>query len=123
MLGFDPDEQACIAALVFELVCQALEQETSVRLGFAIERDRLVIAPIGSRLQCGVEKRLPPRDAAVGCEDLAWVVRELAVLAPTNGFEEVRKQNQELLRAHLELRDCQARLTEIPRKQVGPTAA
>jgi hypothetical protein len=123
LLGFDPREQACIGGLVFELARQALDQTASVRLGFAVERGRLVVSPVGDGPRLRVEKPLPPRDPALADEDLAFVVRELALRTPANVFEEVQKQNQELLRTLLELRDCQARLAELTRTQAGPAAA
>ncbi len=113
LLGFDGREQACVAGLVFELACQALQWADSVRLGFAVERGRLIVAPVGGGPRLRVEKPLPPRDRAVADEDLAFVVRELALRTPGNLFEEVRKQNEELLRTLLELRDCQARLAAL----------
>jgi hypothetical protein len=123
LLGFGPGEQACVAALVFELACQTLAQTGKGRLRVAVEQERLVIAPEGEGPPLRVEKPLPPRDPALPAEDLAWVVRELADQTPPDLFEEVRKQNQELLRTLLELRDCQARLAELTAKQAGPTAA
>jgi hypothetical protein len=123
LLRFDPGEQACVAALVFELACQALARTGKARLRFAVEHDRLVISPEGAGPPLRVEKPLPPRDPAVPAEDLSWVVRELARWTPPDLFEEVHRQNQELLRTVLALRDCQMRLAELALKQAGPTAA
>jgi hypothetical protein len=119
LLGFDPAEQACVAALVFELAAQALTQAATVRLRFAVEQDRLLICPEGDGPPARVEKPLPPRDPAVPADDLAFVVRELAKLTAVNVFEEVQKQNQELLRTLLELRDCRAQLAEVMHKQAA----
>jgi len=123
LLGFDPLEQACVAGLVFELARQALDGAGAVRLEFAVERGRLVICPVGGGPRLRVEKPLPPRDPALPAEDLSWVVRELARWTPPNLFEEVQKQNQELLRTLRELRDCQARLADLALKEAGPNAA
>jgi hypothetical protein len=123
LLGFDPAEQACVAALVFELAAQALTQAASVRLRFAVAQDRLLVCPEGDGPALRVEKLLPPRDPAVPAEDLSFVVRELARRTAVNLFEEVEKQNQELLRTLLELRDCRAQLAEALRQRAGPTAA
>src|SRR5262249_23216940 len=123
LLGFNSAEQACVAALVFELASQALTQAAPVRLRFAVDQDRLLVCTEGDRPGARVEKPLPPRNTAVPAEDLSFVLRELARLTAENLFEEVQKQNQELLRALLELRDCRAQLAEALRKQAGPTAA
>ena len=118
LLGFDATEQACIAGLVFELAVQALAQAARVCLRFTVEHDRLLIGPEGDGPPLRVEKVLPPRDPALPAEDLCWVVRELAKLTAVDLFEEVHKQNQELLRTLLELRDCRALL-----KQAGMRVA
>ncbi len=123
LLGFEPNEQACVAALVFELACQALTQAGRTSLRFTVERDRLLVAPAGEVPALRVEKPLPPREPAVGQEDLAFVVRELEKLAPASLFEEVQRQNQELLRALLELQACRAQLAEAAARQAGSTAA
>src|SRR5262245_13671802 len=98
LLGFDPGEQACVAALVFELAAQALTRAATVRLRFAVEQERLLVSPEGDGPPLRVEKPLPTRDPAVPAEDLAFVARELAKRTAVNLFEEVQKQNQELLR-------------------------
>jgi hypothetical protein len=123
LLGFNPAEQACTAALVFELATQALTQAASVRLRFAVAQDRLLVCPEGDGPALRVEKPLPPRDPAVPAEDLSFVVRELAKRTAVNLFEEVQKQNQELLRTLLELRDCRAQLAEALHRPAGPAAA
>jgi hypothetical protein len=112
LLGFDAGEQACIAGLVFELAVQAQAQSARVCLRFTVAQGRLLIAPDGDRPPLRVEKALPPRDPALPAEDFAWVVRELAKLTAENLFEEVQKQNQELLRTLLELRECRALLQQ-----------
>jgi hypothetical protein len=122
MLGFDPGEQACIAALVFELVCAALPPGGQLRLYFEVSPDHLLIFPVGGG-GARVEKPLPRREPPVAAEDLAFVAREVARLAPERAFEEVRRQNQELLRVLVELRECQARLAQLTKPQAGPSAA
>jgi hypothetical protein len=119
LLGFDPGGQACVAALVFELAAQALTQAATVRLRFEVEQGRLLVSPEGDGPPLRVEKPLPPRDPAVPAEDLSFVVRELAKRTAVNLFEEVQKQNQELLRTLLELRDCRAQLAEALRRQAA----
>ena len=61
-------------------------------------------------------KALPHRAAAVTPETVAHLADELARLAPRRLVEEVRQQNQELLRALDELRDRQAELSQINRE-------
>src|SRR5437016_5999603 len=69
LLGFNPSEQACIAALVFEVACHALRQATPTGLRFSVERDRLLVVPTDEAVPLRVEKPLPPREPAVGPED------------------------------------------------------
>ena len=56
-------------------------------------------------------------------EDLVWVVRQLVEMTPLTVFEEVQRQNQEVLRLLLELQACQARLAELALKPAEPAAA
>ncbi|MCC6420975.1 MAG: hypothetical protein IT429_22290 [Gemmataceae bacterium] len=119
LLGFGVREQVCVAGLTFELVCQELARVGRVVLTFALEQGQLLILPSDGGAR--VEKPLPPRDPAVAPDDLSWVIQELTALNPLDLFEEVQRQNQELLRVLLELQTLEERLAQTP--QAGPTAA
>ena len=49
----------------------------------------------------------------VGPEDLAFVVRQLALLTPANVFTEIQRQNQEMLSVLLELQRCRDRKSVV----------
>ncbi len=61
-------------------------------------------------------KTLQPGAPAVTAQDLARIAGELARLAPGNAFEELQRQNQELLRALEELRQRQEQLAQLNRE-------
>src|SRR5262249_26016114 len=104
-----------------------LNQGGKVRLRFGVDNERLLVLPAPtpgetSTTPLRVEKLLPRREPPVSSEDLGWVLRQLNELAPVDAFEEVRRQNQDVLRLLLELQALEARLTQLT-PQAGPTAA
>ncbi len=123
LLGFELREQACVAALVFELARQELSQAGQLTLRFAVAQERLLVFPAFTEGAARVEKPLPRREPAVAHEDLSWVVRELERLSPLDLFEEVQAQNQELLRALVDLRALEEQLAQPRPAQAGPSAA
>lgn len=58
-------------------------------------------APRASELR--LEKPLPVSPGTLAVEDIPWAAQELAKQTPLNLFEEIRRQNQELLRLLHEL--------------------
>src|SRR5438132_10120845 len=87
LLGFDPREQACVAALVFELACQLMKRMGKLRLRFAVDDGRFLVVPAvapgeAAAAPLRVEKALPRREPPVSPEDLAWVIRQLNGLTP-----------------------------------------
>jgi hypothetical protein len=54
---------------------------------------------LDTRLPLRLEAPLPAKPPTVGIEELPWLLKELEKLTPANLFEEVQRQNQELLRA------------------------
>ena len=115
LLGFDPLEQACIAALVFEIASQACEAARHTALHFQAEGDLFQVfarVPVSEeasrRLGLRLEKPLPKRELAVALEDIAWLVCQLAEQSPASLFGEIKKQNQELLRVLSELQVSRA---------------
>jgi hypothetical protein len=119
LLGFETSDQICIAAAVFDLACQALQLAGQASVSFAIVEECLTIVctPAVTARQClGTEnlrlsKRLPV-GAAVVRDDLPWMLQQLVELAPLDVFDEMRKLNQELLRALLDLAACRANQRE-----------
>ncbi len=75
-----------------------------------------VESPPGHGAVVSLGKNLPKRGAAEPAPDLARVAQELARSAPQNPFEEMQRQNQELLRALEELQTRQAQLARLNRE-------
>jgi hypothetical protein len=128
LFGFDPLEQACVAAGVFEIARQGLEQTSQAALHFQLSGNLFQVfavhrrdpdqeaAPSGLRL----EKTLPLKELPVAAEDVAWIVCQRAEQTPTSMFREIHKQNQELLYALAQLQE--ARAQAAPRKPIRPAA-
>jgi hypothetical protein len=125
VLGFGAHEQSCIAAAVFELTRQALATSEHATIHFEVAQNALHVFPQGVKGERSVrlEKPLPVSDNALAREDLSWVIRELVQRTPETVFEEINRQNQELLVVLLELRECQARLAQALQEQNKSTAA
>jgi hypothetical protein len=122
LLGFGPFDQACIAAAVFEIACHLLERPRRGELKFQIRGQSLEIAAAASEPEGDVlpgaalrlEKCLPDHALGVDRTDLAWVIQEVARVAPTDVFAEMRRQNQEMLQA---LYDLHASRTGLKRER------
>lgn len=128
LLSFDCQEQACIAAATFVVACQALTVFGKARLCFQIENHQLQIfaeairATPDSQLPTpakrleglfpeGVSatlfrlaKQLPAQQASADEVELGWLVTKLEETAGTGIFDEIVKQNQEILALLHELR-------------------
>ena len=101
LLGFEAGEQACLAAAVFSLACQARPGQGAA-LYFRVAGGvlRIALRENRGRRHLRLEKALPgePRLAA---RDLKWALAELARRTPLNLFSEMKELNQELLAALL----------------------
>jgi hypothetical protein len=130
LLGFDALEQAGIGAAVFEIASRAREQSGRAALQFQAEDGTFRVVPAPSPLRelsaqpsgLRLEKPLPRKEPAVGPEDMAWVVRQLALLAPANVFAEIQRQNQEFLRVLADLQSCRASLAALAPEAARPAA-
>jgi hypothetical protein len=137
LLGFDPREQACIAASAFAVASTARQHASGCAVSFQLQGDMLQVIPVlGRRRTSGLErllpqlpsatrsllrleKPLPANGPAVNPEDLSWLVEELARLMPLNVFDEIEQQNQELLHTLQQLHAVEAAqplVRERPRK-------
>jgi hypothetical protein len=139
LLSFDPHEQACIAAAVFVIACQALTRFGKARLCFQIENNQLNVVAEGqqptldSRLQGLFQgdpmlpgtlvKPLPPRDNAAAEIEVGWLVRQVERMSGKSLFDEIVRQNQEILALLHELRLCRAGAEEKGEKFLPPHAA
>jgi len=147
ILSFDVHEQACIAAGTFVVACQALMLFGKTRLCFQIENHQLQIfaqdldaetdaalQPVSKRL-AGIfpevvpkplfrlTKPLPPQLHPAEEVDLAWLVNQIEETACHGLFDEIVKQNQEILSLLHELRSNQMILTQKEEKSPNPHAA
>lgn len=113
LLGFEPAEQAGFAAAVFALACHAAGGRARVTLTFHAGPETLEVlaAAGGSRGEIPalrLVKALPGKGRGMTVADVAWAVKQLDRHTPPDLFEEVCKQNQELLQALHVLRDSRA---------------
>lgn len=121
LLGFDPAEQVSVAAAVFELAARAWTEKDGATLQFQLS---------GSHLQVFCEpqtslrllRALPKEARGMALEDLVWAARELGQETPTDLFDEMRRQNQDLLRLLQELHECQAELEQRKERPHGAAA-
>jgi hypothetical protein len=140
LLGYDSPQQASLAATVFYLGQQVLAEGITASLIFAVDgrclrvtpvpqdiflakesfADILALCPPASSLQ--LQQPLPTRDDALPAVDLAWVAEQLQRDTPLNLFEEMCRQNQELIAVHLELQKCQRELARLRQGSSEPAA-
>src|SRR4051794_19966245 len=108
----------------FQAVLEGPSAQSTV-MGIAGARrlmDRFEIAGVpGGGATVSLGKALPRRAVPLTAQDLARVSAELARHAPRGMLDELQHQNQELLRTLQELRDRQAELNEIHRRELDET--
>jgi hypothetical protein len=130
LLGFDPVEQAGIAAAVFAIACQARLGTGSARLQFQVGEGILQVFPVRQSakgaealpLRLRLEKPLPQGERAVDLYDLPFVIHQLAMLAPPDLFKEIQRQNDELLAVAAELQRLQVALSTSQHAPALPAA-
>jgi hypothetical protein len=146
LLRFEAHEQACIAAGAFVIACQAIAQFAKPRLCFQIEDRQLQIFAVEGKAQLppesspAAERRaglFPPVDAkglyrltkplpsgnCVGELDLGWLVTNIEGTARGGAFDEIVRQNQEILALLHELRLYQQPAQEKSEKSPAHHAA
>jgi hypothetical protein len=148
MLGYVAEDQAAIAAAAFAIVNQTFHQQGTCTVYFQIADSVFEVFPvtdtptglhgtgaIGSRITPSafeaerhpaplrLEKPLPLREPPLADADLTFVAQDLNRLTPPDLFAEIERQNQELLQVLMELRSCQAKLSELTPRQVNTSAA
>lgn len=149
LLGYDTQEQACIAAGAFVVACQALTLFGRARLCFQIENNQLdvfaqelknpsqesakassanritgLFRTVDPKTLYRLSKPLPPEQSPHFAEmDLGWLVTKVEETACSGLFDEIIKQNQEMLTLLHELRLCQATLSAREEKPRNPHAA
>jgi hypothetical protein len=139
LLCFDPHEQACIAAGVFVIACQALARFGKAQLCFQIENNQMHVFaesrqptaegrlnglfPDDPKPPARLVKPMPSRDNAAEEIELGWLVRQVEKASGEALFDEIIKQNQEILALLHELRSCRAAAEEKEKKSPPPHAA
>jgi hypothetical protein len=132
LLGYPPSEQACIAAGTFVIACQGVAQLGKCVLGLHIENHQLHVfiqdgnarrhaatGPVNRVAPLRDDADVPlvrlvkpvPAERSFAEEDLAFLARN-TTSEPGNLFEEVVKQNQEVLTLLHELYACQRQRDE-----------
>lgn len=131
LLGFEFFDQACISAGVFAIAWQALQTRSQVELCFQIDRDTFQIFartqnPTGPPAQAPVyrmEKKLPPGEKRLALEDVVWSIAHLDKYTPDQLYEEIHRQNQELLSSLHGWQSCRQELEDLQRLKANPSAA
>lgn len=147
LLNFDGYEQTCIAAGTFVIATQALTLFGRARICFQIENQQLHIfaqetpadaaasIPAVSKRLAGLfpaidpnslfrlTKPLPARDLAAEDVELGWLVKQLEKTEGAGVFDEILKQNQEILALLHELRIFQLNLPAQQKISPSPHAA
>jgi hypothetical protein len=143
LLHFDVHEQACVAAAAFVISCQALALLAKPRLCFQIESRQLQIAAcdeepcrdvnfsegrIGSLFAdkstlYRLTKPLPPQNDTMEEDDLGWLVQKVEQTSHETLFDEIVKQNQEILALLHDLRLYHVPDQEKAQKTSSPDAA
>jgi hypothetical protein len=121
LLGYEPPEQVSIAAAVFELAARACAEKRRPTIRFQVSRSQLhVFCEPEASLR--LLRSLPEEARRMPLEDLAWAAQELNRQTPLDLFEEVQRQNQELLRVIQELHECRGELEQRKDRQRGAAA-
>jgi hypothetical protein len=113
LLGFDQHDQVCLASATFDLACQAMDLTEKALVRFEIDAEVLHVRCIPAIRQLGAEEgeeatslrisKQLPTEAPVSRVEVPWMLEQMVNLTPRNAFAEVRRLNQELLGALLEL--------------------
>jgi hypothetical protein len=147
LLSFDFHEQACVAAGTFVVACQALVLYSRARLCFQIENQHLQIfaqdaRPESEQLAAQISKRmtglfqdadpktlfrlskpLPPQENPAAEIEVGWIVNQVEQNACSGLFDEIIRQNQEILTLLHEVRLFQSQGTKKEEKASNPHAA
>ncbi len=119
LLKFSTQEEACIAAGAFLIAHQVLQRKIKGRMVFRIENHFLQVFAQGASPETGEMKDLDgivrlskcvPNQGNIEELDLGWLVRRMQTSAWL--YDEITKQNQEVLSLLHELQVSQTRLGE-----------
>jgi hypothetical protein len=120
LLGYSAADQTCLAAAAFHLACDAHAATGHASICFELSEEclRITCTPTPKPkarkpAPMQLSKHLPAT-SPLQREDVPWMLHQLAELAPVDVFEEMRRVNQELLRALLDLAACKAGQRQTP---------
>jgi hypothetical protein len=140
LLHFELSDQACIAAGTFAVAMQTLRSYKSVQLHIRIvDRSLHVFSqgnpelsrtlprsksnPALSESCIRLVKPLPVLGVELTLEDLAWAVEQLNRQARLDVFEEIQRQNQEMLALLHRLHAAQGQIRQLRGNQLASSAA
>jgi len=147
LLGYDIHEQACIAAGSFVVACQALLLFGKAKICFQIESHQLQVfaqdaatdtndsasmaakrladafSEADAKSPFRLIKPLPACEVAADEVELGWLVKKVEETACDGLFDEIVKQNQEILSLLHELRLYQLESSKKEEKSASPHAA
>jgi hypothetical protein len=147
LLAYDFHEQACIAAGTFVIACQALVSFGKARLCFQIENHQLNVfaqdaRPETEQLAAHFSKRmagmfqdadtktpyrlskpLPAQDSTTAEIELGWIVNQVEQNSSCGIFDEIIRQNQEILTLLHEVRLIHGHAAKKEEKTANPNAA
>jgi hypothetical protein len=147
LLSFDFHEQACIAAGAFVIACQALVLFGKARLCFQIENHQLEIFALDARpeteqlaahfskrltgafqdadakMQYRLSKPLPAQENGASELELGWIVSQVEQNSGCGLFDEIIRQNQEVLTLLHEVRLGHGHSLKKEEKTANPNAA
>ena len=126
-LGFDEWDTLTIAAATFNLATQIFNRSNSQKIEFQLDEDTLHIrpAPLAELSEVSVllspsppaiRKRLPQNcDPRLAVADVPWILDQLDQGEKSSLWEEIQRQNQELLAVLLQLRRLEQKGGKLPR--------
>lgn len=139
LLRYDCWEQACVAAGAFAVAAAALTGTGPRLLEFQLENNCLRIAPVAAEdhmlpsprnaqrrtetKMLQLVKPLPEAAPPLASDDLKWVLRQLSKRTTVRAFEEIERQNQEVLVLLHALRQATPQAAHSDFRLIAPSAA
>lgn len=104
LLRFAPHDVMCIAAGAFVVAerAKSVLRQASVCFAMVDRQLRIFARAASSRASASSElimlsKPVPQNDQRIAADDIAWIIRQVQLLAPMSLREELSGQNQEVL--------------------------
>jgi hypothetical protein len=126
MLQFQPQDQMCIAAGAFTVAVRALRRYGPGCLCIQIDKESLQVFPKAHRQDSAalrLVKRLPALAPDIAVEDMGWLLEQLNRQTSNRVFDEIERQNQEMLSLLHALQTAQNKIERLERGKSTPIAA